>query len=78
MYTRVTTKNILLGRGSSFVPLRECLEQDLQPLGGFGMVAGRMEARERRMRQDVDAASIPPSRASASRACVSQLSIARS
>jgi hypothetical protein len=70
-------------RWTSFARVRECIEQHADPLRGLGMSERRVEARERRMAQDVDrrtasasASSERPARAS--RVCVSRLSIGRS
>ena len=54
MYSRVTTKDILLRRSPPLVPVRECFEQQPQALRNLEHVAGRMEARERRVAQNVD------------------------
>jgi hypothetical protein len=54
MYSRVTKKNLLLRRSPPLVPIRECFEQQLQALRNLEQVARGMEARERRVAQDVD------------------------
>ena len=54
MFTRVTPKHFVHRRGSSLGPGRKRVEQRRQPLRRLGMAERRMQARERRMRQDVD------------------------
>ena len=51
---RVDEPELLLGRAAPFAPHELVLEEDGQPLRPLGVVAGRVEARERGMRQDVD------------------------
>jgi hypothetical protein len=53
--TGVAEQQLLLCGGSALACGRQVLEQDGEPLGSFRMVAGRMQACERAMRQDVDA-----------------------
>jgi hypothetical protein len=49
MYSRVTTKDLLLRRSPPLLPIRKCCEQQLQALRNLEQVAGGMEARERRV-----------------------------
>jgi len=71
---RVAEPKLLLGRRPSLAPLADVLEQDGEPLGPLRVVLGRVEARERGVRQDVDrtllsssSSGTPPARASPSR-----------
>lgn len=51
---RVYEEELVVGRPSALAPDVLVLEQDREPLRTVGMMARRMEARERRMGQDVD------------------------
>jgi hypothetical protein len=53
MYSRVTPKHFLDARGAALLPVGKFLQQERQALGNLGVVSGRMQARERRMREDV-------------------------
>lgn len=65
---RVYEEELVLGRPSALAPDVLVVEKDGEPLRPVRMVAGRMEARERRMGQDVDltvsasASTSPPAR----------------
>jgi hypothetical protein len=67
---RVYKKQLVVGRGPALAPQVLVLEQDSQPLRPLGMVACRVQARERGMAQDVDrtisasASTSPPARPS--------------
>ena len=50
----VAEQELVLGRRATYARVGEMLQQDGQSLRAFGMVAGGVEARERRVRQDVD------------------------
>ena len=67
---RVYKKELLVGRCAALAPDMLVLEEDGEPLRPLGMVAGRVQARERGMGQDVDrtisasVSSSPPARPS--------------
>jgi hypothetical protein len=67
---RVYKEKLVVGRRATLAPYVLVLEQDGQPLRPLGMVAGRMQARERGVAQDVDrtisasASTSPPARPS--------------
>jgi len=70
----VAEQQLLFGGCAAFVPVREVLEQDREPLLRFGMCARRVEVRQRRVGQDVDrtvssssSSDTPPARASPTR-----------
>ena len=54
MLGRMAEENVLLSGRCALACIREVPEQDREPFGVLGVVAGRVEARERRVRQDVD------------------------
>jgi hypothetical protein len=50
----VAEQELLLGRRAADARVGEVLQQDGEPLRPFGVMTGGVEARERRVGQDVD------------------------
>ena len=66
----VAEQQLIVGRRTALGPVREVLEQDGEPLLRFGMCTRGVQARERRVGQDVDrtvssssSSDAPPARA---------------
>jgi hypothetical protein len=51
---RVAEQELFLCRGATFLPAVEMLEQRGEPFGPLWVVSGRVQARERRVRQELD------------------------
>ena len=47
-------EQLVFGRCAALRPVGEVLEEDGQPLSALGVLAGRVQARERGVGQDVD------------------------
>jgi hypothetical protein len=54
MLRRVAEEEVVLARGAALAPAALVLEQDGEALRPLRVVAGRVQARERGMGQDVD------------------------